>query len=54
MFTLNGDACRLGEILGMQQESRVTWDMVHYDVQLIGGIALHQGKYCRICNTWRR
>ncbi|MFT4831699.1 MAG: preprotein translocase subunit SecA [Psychroserpens sp.] len=23
---------------------KVTWDMVHYDVQLIGGIALHQGK----------
>jgi preprotein translocase subunit SecA len=22
----------------------VTWDMVHYDVQLIGGIALHQGR----------
>ena len=22
----------------------VTWDMVHYDVQLIGGIVLHQGK----------
>lgn len=22
----------------------VIWDMVHYDVQLIGGIALHQGK----------
>ena len=22
----------------------VTWDMVYYDVQLIGGIALHQGK----------
>ncbi|HIF83988.1 MAG TPA: preprotein translocase subunit SecA [Flavobacteriaceae bacterium] len=22
----------------------VTWDMVHYDVQLIGGIALHRGK----------
>ncbi|MCH2489663.1 MAG: preprotein translocase subunit SecA [Flavobacteriales bacterium] len=22
----------------------VTWDMVHYDVQLIGGVALHQGK----------
>ena len=21
-----------------------TWDMVHYDVQLIGGVALHQGK----------
>jgi preprotein translocase subunit SecA len=22
----------------------LTWDMVHYDVQLIGGLALHQGK----------
>ena len=22
----------------------VTWDMIHYDVQLIGGIAMHQGK----------
>jgi preprotein translocase subunit SecA len=22
----------------------ITWDMTHYDVQLIGGIALHQGK----------
>jgi preprotein translocase subunit SecA len=22
----------------------ITWDMVHYDVQLIGGIAMHQGK----------
>lgn len=22
----------------------ITWDMVHYDVQLIGGICLHQGK----------
>lgn len=22
----------------------VTWDMVHYDVQLIGGVVLHQGK----------
>ena len=24
--------------------NRFIWDMVHYDVQLIGGIALHQGK----------
>jgi preprotein translocase subunit SecA len=24
--------------------NRVQWDMVHYDVQLIGGIALHRGK----------
>ncbi|MBK7102294.1 MAG: preprotein translocase subunit SecA [Flavobacteriales bacterium] len=22
----------------------ITWDMVHYDVQLIGGVALHKGK----------
>jgi preprotein translocase subunit SecA len=25
-------------------EHELTWDMVHYDVQLIGGIALHEGK----------
>ncbi|MBN1984687.1 MAG: preprotein translocase subunit SecA, partial [Prolixibacteraceae bacterium] len=24
--------------------SEITWNMVHYDVQLIGGIVLHQGK----------
>jgi preprotein translocase subunit SecA len=24
--------------------NKVTWDMVHYDVQIIGGIALHEGK----------
>ena len=24
--------------------SPITWDMMHYDVQLIGGIVLHQGK----------
>ncbi len=23
---------------------QVTWDMIHYDVQLIGGVAMHQGK----------
>ncbi|MDZ7646808.1 MAG: hypothetical protein U5K54_06260 [Cytophagales bacterium] len=22
----------------------ITWDMVHYDVQIIGGIVLHEGK----------
>ena len=22
----------------------ITWDMIHYDVQLIGGVAMHQGK----------
>ncbi|MDR1432980.1 MAG: preprotein translocase subunit SecA [Puniceicoccales bacterium] len=25
-----------------------TWNMVHYDVQLLGGIALHQGKICEM------
>jgi len=25
-------------------ETQMVWDMVHYDVQLIGGIVLHQGK----------
>lgn len=24
--------------------TEITWDMVHYDVQLIGGLVLHQGK----------
>ncbi|MDF1574368.1 MAG: preprotein translocase subunit SecA [Bacteroidales bacterium] len=24
--------------------NEITWDMVHYDVQLIGGVALHRGK----------
>ena len=24
--------------------NEITWDMIHYDVQLIGGIVLHQGK----------
>ena len=25
-------------------EHELTWDMIHYDVQLIGGIALHEGR----------
>src|SRR5260221_1846526 len=28
----------------MAAGSLITWDMVHYDVQIIGGIALHEGK----------
>lgn len=28
----------------MAAGNMITWDMVHYDVQLIGGIALHEGK----------
>jgi preprotein translocase subunit SecA len=25
----------------------ITWDMIHYDVQLIGGMVLHEGKLQR-------
>lgn len=28
----------------MAAGNEITWDMVHYDVQLIGGMVLHQGK----------
>ena len=28
--------------------NEMTWDMVHYDVQLIGGIVLHQGKIAEL------
>jgi preprotein translocase subunit SecA len=28
----------LGKFLGCRWTSQVTWDMIHYDVQLIGGI----------------
>jgi preprotein translocase subunit SecA len=28
----------------MAAGTEITWDMVHYDVQLIGGMVLHQGK----------
>ncbi|MDR1457856.1 MAG: preprotein translocase subunit SecA [Puniceicoccales bacterium] len=27
---------------------KLIWNMVHYDVQLLGGIALHQGKICEM------
>ena len=40
---IEGDkACYLNH--WMAGGNMVTWDMVHYDVQLIGGIVLHQGK----------
>ena len=34
--------------------NQITWDMVHYDVQLIGGIVLHQGKVAEIDRTSTR
>ena len=30
--------------------NEVTWDMVHYDVQLIGGAVLHQGKIAEMAS----
>lgn len=44
-FAVVKEACR--RHLGKQWEAGgglITWEMVHYDVQLIGGIVLHQGK----------
>ena len=33
--------------------NEVTWDMIHYDVQLIGGIVLHQGKIAEMATGGR-
>jgi len=44
-FAVVKEACR--RHVGQQWEAAgavITWDMVHYDVQLIGGMVLHQGK----------
>ena len=41
--TIEGDHA-LWQNHWMAGGNEVTWDMVHYDVQLIGGIVLHQGK----------
>jgi preprotein translocase subunit SecA len=27
----------------------ITWDMIHYDVQLIGGMVFHEGKIAERC-----
>ena len=41
--TIDGDYA-LWQNHWMAGGNEITWDMVHYDVQLIGGIVLHQGK----------
>lgn len=44
-FAVVKDTCR--RLVGttyMAADNKVTWDMIPYDVQLIGGIVLHQGK----------
>lgn len=40
---INGDKA-VWENTWVAAGAPVTWDMIHYDVQLIGGIVLHQGK----------
>ncbi len=41
--TIDGDYA-IWQNSWMAGGNMITWDMVHYDVQLIGGIVLHQGK----------
>jgi len=42
-ITIDGDSC-VFKNTWTAAGGEVTWNMVHYDVQLIGGIVLHQGK----------
>jgi preprotein translocase subunit SecA len=42
--TVKNAARRLVGTRALVCEHELEWDMVHFDVQLIGGIALHQGK----------
>lgn len=42
-ITINGDKA-IYKNKWMAGGTEITWNMVHYDVQLIGGIVLHQGK----------
>ena len=41
--TIDGDTA-IWKNNWMAGGNRITWDMVHYDVQLIGGVVLHTGK----------
>jgi preprotein translocase subunit SecA len=42
-ITIKGDKA-LWSNVWIAGGNEITWDMVHYDVQLIGGVALHKGK----------
>jgi len=42
-ITLSGDTATWANTWNAAG-NQITWDMIHYDVQLIGGIVLHQGK----------
>ncbi len=42
-ITINGDKA-IWSNKWIAGGNEITWDMIHYDVQLIGGVALHKGK----------
>src|SRR5580658_8266199 len=42
--TVKNAARRLVGTKALVCEHELSWDMVHFDVQLIGGIALHEGR----------
>ncbi len=42
-ITIEGDKARWAN-QWMAAGNMITWDMVHYEVQIIGGVALHEGK----------
>ncbi|PHK26854.1 preprotein translocase subunit SecA, partial [Nostoc linckia z16] len=42
-ITLEGDSASWANSWNAAGKE-ITWDMIHYDVQLIGGVVLHQGK----------
>jgi preprotein translocase subunit SecA len=42
-IVIDGDSARW-QNSWMAAGNKITWDMLHYDVQLIGGVVLHQGK----------
>lgn len=42
-ITIEGDNARWANSWDAAGKA-ITWDMIHYDVQLIGGVVLHQGK----------
>lgn len=44
-FALVKQACKLlnGKTFVLQSGKEITWNMIPYDVQLIGGLAIHDG-----------
>ncbi len=54
--TIHGDKARWSK-QWMAAGNMITWDMMHYEVQIIGGVVLHQGKVAEMATgcpgkTW--